>query len=62
LQFRFNVLGYALPSGRYRVYEVVIDTAGKEPHILYLRDISRFGLPFALPTGEESSDVVQNKT
>jgi Tfp pilus assembly protein PilV len=56
-QFRFNVLGYALPSGRYRVYEVVIDTADKEPQILYLRDITRFGLPFALPSAEELEDV-----
>ncbi len=56
-QFRFNVLGYALPSGRYRVYEVVIDTADKEPQVLYLRDITRFGLPFALPSAEEIEDV-----
>ena len=56
-QFRFNVLGYALPSGRYRVYEVVIDTADKAPQILYLRDITRFGLPFALPSADELEDV-----
>jgi DNA uptake protein ComE-like DNA-binding protein len=62
LQFRFNVVGYALPSGRYRVFEVVIDTADKQPQILYLRDISRFGLPFALPTGDETSNVVQTKS
>jgi DNA uptake protein ComE-like DNA-binding protein len=57
LQFRFNVVGYALPSGRYRVYEVVIDTADKEPQIMYLRDITRLGLPFALPSAEESQNV-----
>jgi DNA uptake protein ComE-like DNA-binding protein len=56
-QFRFNVVGYALPSGRYRVYEVVIDTADREPQILYLRDITRFGLPFALPSADELEDV-----
>jgi DNA uptake protein ComE-like DNA-binding protein len=56
-QFRFNVLGYALPSGRYRIYEVVIDTADKAPQILYLRDITRFGLPFALPSADEIEDV-----
>jgi DNA uptake protein ComE-like DNA-binding protein len=63
-QFRFNVLGYAMPSGRYRVYEVVIDTApapGGQPQILYLRDITKLGLPFALPSGEETTDV-QTKT
>ena len=57
LQFRFNVVGYSLPSGRYRVYEVVIDTADKQPQILYLRDITRFGLPFALPAADETQDV-----
>ena len=57
LQFRCNVVGYSLPSGRYRVYEVVIDTADKQPQILYLRDITRFGLPFALPTADETQDV-----
>lgn len=56
-QFRFNVLGYALPSGRYRVYEVVIDTADKEPQITYLRDITKLGLPFALPSAQEMLDV-----
>ncbi len=47
-QFRFQVIGYALPSGRYRVLEAVIDTAGKKPAIIYLRDLTRLGLPFAL--------------
>lgn len=55
LQFRFNVLGYALPSGRYRVYEVVIDTADRQPQVIYLRDITKLGLPFALPSGEDST-------
>lgn len=57
LQFRFNVVGYSLPAGRYRVYEVVIDTADKQPQILYLRDITRFGLPFPLPSADESSEL-----
>jgi DNA uptake protein ComE-like DNA-binding protein len=56
-QFRFNVLGYAIPSGRYRVYEVVIDTADKQPQISYLRDITKLGLPFALPSDELMPDV-----
>lgn len=57
LQFRFNVVGYSLPAGRYRVYEVVIDTADKQPQILYLRDITRFGLPFALPNADETQQL-----
>jgi hypothetical protein len=57
LQFSFNVLGYALPSGRYRAFEVVIDAADKAPQIVYLRDITRLGLPFALPAADEANDV-----
>ena len=62
LQFRFNVVGYSLPSGRYRVYEVVIDTADKQPQILYLRDITRFGLPFPLPSADEETQNVQTQS
>jgi DNA uptake protein ComE-like DNA-binding protein len=62
LQFRFNVVGYSLPSGRYRVYEVVIDTADKQPQILYLRDITRFGLPFPLPSADEEMQNVQTQS
>lgn len=59
-QYRFNVIGYALPSGRYRTYEVVVDTADKQPQIVYLRDITRLGLPFALPSGQEMPDAQPN--
>ncbi|MFO1497707.1 MAG: type II secretion system protein GspK [Verrucomicrobiota bacterium] len=47
-QFHLQVVGYGLPSGRYRVLEAVIDVAGKQPAIAYLRDITRLGLPFAI--------------
>ncbi|MBL9167902.1 MAG: general secretion pathway protein GspK [Verrucomicrobiales bacterium] len=47
-QFRFQVVGFGLPSGRYRVLDVMIDSAGAEPSISYLRDITRLGLPFSL--------------
>lgn len=57
LQFRFNVAGYALPSGRYRVFEVVIDTADKQPQIIHLREITRFGLPFSPPAEDNIPDV-----
>ena len=56
-QFRFNVIGYALPSGRYRIFEVVVDAADKQPQISYLRDITKLGLPFALPAAQELLDV-----
>jgi DNA uptake protein ComE-like DNA-binding protein len=56
-QFRFNIIGYALPSGRYRIYEVVIDTANDQPQVSYLRDITKLGLPFALPSGQDLLEV-----
>jgi hypothetical protein len=45
-QFEFHVVGYALPSGHYRVLDVVIDVSGGERHVTYLRDITRLGMPF----------------
>ena len=52
-QFSFHVIGYGLPSGRYRVLEVTIDVAGEKPRVTYMRDVTRRGLPFRI-TGEES--------
>lgn len=53
-QFSFNVVGYGVPSGRYRVLEVIIDVAGGQPRIAYLRDITRLGLPFSIDATDES--------
>jgi DNA uptake protein ComE-like DNA-binding protein len=50
-QFVFHVVGYCLPSGRYRVIEASIDTQGKGT-VKAIRDLTRFGLPFNL---EEST-------
>jgi hypothetical protein len=47
-QFSFQVIGYGVPSGRYRVLEAIIDVAGSEPAVTYLRDITRLGLPFQI--------------
>jgi hypothetical protein len=47
-QFRCHVLGYGLPSGRYRIAEAVIDVAGDVPAIIYLRDLTRLGIPFPI--------------
>lgn len=55
-QYSFRVLGYGLPSGRYCVLDVMIDTAGMAPAILAVRDLSRFGLPF--PVGVNDTKVV----
>jgi hypothetical protein len=47
-QFHFDVIGYGMPSGRYRVLEVVVDVAPSAPRVVYLRDITRLGLPLDL--------------
>ena len=47
-QFHCGVIGYGQPSGRFRVLEAVIDTGGAAPRIVYLRDLTRLGLPFSL--------------
>jgi DNA uptake protein ComE-like DNA-binding protein len=47
-QFRCHVLGYGLPSGRYRIAEAIIDLAGEVPAIVYLRDLTRVGIPFPI--------------
>ena len=47
-QFTFQVIGYGLPSGRYRVLEAGVDVAFGLQRITYLRDVTRRGLPFSL--------------
>ncbi len=47
-QYSFRVVGFGVPSGRFRVLDVVIDLAPDEPVVTYLRDITRLGLPFKL--------------
>ena len=47
-QFTFQVVGYGMPSGRFRALEVGIDVAPGARRITYLRDVTRRGLPFTL--------------
>ena len=47
-QYSFRVAGYGVPSGRFRVLDVVIDLASGESVVTYLRDLTRLGLPFKL--------------
>src|SRR5262245_26570448 len=47
-QYSFRVVGYGLPSGRFRVLDVIIDLASGEPVVTYLRDLTRLGVPFKL--------------
>jgi type II secretion system (T2SS) protein K len=51
-QYSFHVIGYGLPSGRYRVLDVLIDLASGKPRITYLRELTRLGLPFRLEAKE----------
>ncbi len=47
-QYGFHVVGYGAASGRYKVLEVIVDVAPSAGRLLYLRDITRMGLPFPL--------------
>lgn len=49
-QYSFQVVGYGVPSGRFRVLEVMIDLAEGKPVITYLRDLTRLGMPFKVST------------
>lgn len=44
-RYSFHVVGYAQPSGRFRVFEAIVDTLPGEPEIAYLRELTRLGLP-----------------
>lgn len=47
-QYHIKCVGYGLPSGRYRTMEAVVDFArGGVPRVMYQRDITRLGQPFA---------------
>ena len=41
-QFHIQVIGYGLPSGRFRTIEAVVDLIGTAPKIIYLRDLTKF--------------------
>ncbi len=56
-QFSFHVVGYGVPSGRYRVLEATIDCAPAKPVITYLRDLTRFGLPFRIDANTSVESV-----
>jgi DNA uptake protein ComE-like DNA-binding protein len=47
-QYSVRVVGFGVPCGRFRVIEAVVDFSGQTPRIVYLRDLTRLGLPFAM--------------
>jgi hypothetical protein len=51
-QYRVRSVGFAWPGGQFRVIEAVIDLAGERPRIMYLRDLTRRGLPIAIEVDE----------
>ena len=58
LQFHFQVVGYGVPSGRFKVLEAMIDLGGDKPAITYLRDLTRLGLPFKIERPAEAKRAV----
>ncbi|HDY65574.1 MAG TPA: hypothetical protein ENH84_05010 [Phycisphaerae bacterium] len=56
-QFRIRCVGFAHPSGGFRVLEAVVDRASGVPIIVYIRDITRLGLPMAMDVSAEIQTV-----
>ena len=54
-QFHVQVIGYAMPSGKYCVLEAIVDLIGSEPRILYLRDLTKLGIPYDFTPQQETS-------
>ncbi|MCK4624932.1 MAG: helix-hairpin-helix domain-containing protein [Phycisphaerae bacterium] len=44
-QFRVRSFGYSLSCGRFCTLEAIIDTATGTPRIVYMRDLTRLGVP-----------------
>lgn len=47
-QFRVRAIGFGAISGRFHILEAVLDTAEGMPRIIYMRNMTRAGMPFAL--------------
>lgn len=46
-QFRIRSFGYCPTNGRFCVLEATVDLAGKQPRLMYLRDLTALGVPMA---------------
>ena len=55
-QYRLHVVGFGVPSGRYRVLQAGIDVSPPRPRIVHLRDLTRHGLPFSLVEESDARD------
>jgi DNA uptake protein ComE-like DNA-binding protein len=58
-QYSFHSVGYAVPSGRFRVLDVTIDLAGGEPRVISLRDLTRLGMPFQPEAGQAATPLAR---
>ncbi|MCC5828008.1 MAG: general secretion pathway protein GspK [Phycisphaeraceae bacterium] len=47
-QYHIRSIGFSVPGGQYRVIEAVVDVARGEPRIIYMRDLTRLGMPIPL--------------
>ena len=54
-QYRIQVVGYGTNSGRYCVLEAIVDLGSTSPRVLYLRDLTSLGMPFALVNLQEKA-------
>jgi len=54
-QYRIQVVGYGINSGRYCVLEAIVDLASSAPRVLYLRDLTSLGMPLALVNLQEQA-------
>ncbi len=54
-QFRVQCVGFGHPCGQFAVVEAVINLAGRTPRVVYLRELTRLGMPFALEAGSLES-------
>ncbi len=45
-QYHIQVIGYGIPSEKYRVLEAIVDLIGPSPRIIYLRDLTKLGIPY----------------
>lgn len=52
-QFECRVAGYGLPSGRFRVLDVAIDTSSGRPVVTRLVDVTRLGFPLLPENSDE---------
>ena len=58
-QFHVQVVGYGMPSLRFRRLEAIIDLIGPKPRIIYLRDLTKLGVPYHF-SSQRGTALTQN--